>query len=123
MSRSMRDQRGPRRGRAGCPPVLEIDLVHSDILGPAVEWPPAPPTRHTARRRAATQREPDVTELTTGRAIRLLDACVDHLRTALETNHGEDDAARIEDAIVDVVRVRESLAEIVDQEVIDLTDA
>lgn len=110
----IRDQRGAERGRAGCPPVLEIDLTDNDVLEPPVEWPPAPPTRrgnaHESVRRTAT--EPDVTALTTGRAARLLDASMSHLRTALEATSDEATSARIERALADVARARDTLSEL-----------
>lgn len=103
---TIRDERRARRGRAGCPPVLEIDLVGNDVQEPPVEWPPAPPTR-------GDQLDvTDVTRLTTGRVVRLLDASVDHLRTALETNGREESGVRIERAIADIARARETLADL-----------
>jgi hypothetical protein len=99
-------QRGARRTRGGCPPVLEIDLTQTDRLGPTVEWPEGPPTRrsHTTRRADAP-----ISELTTGRAVQLLDAAVAHLRTALETTTDPEEATRIEDAIADSSRALEHL--------------
>ena len=113
MNSSTRETRGVRRTRGGCPPFLGIDLVHGDALGPAVEWPPAPPSRtgrHTTTR--TRDHELDVTELTTGRAIRMLDASVSHLRTALETNQVDGDGERIEQAIADIIRARDTLADL-----------
>lgn len=101
-----KQQRGARRTRGGCPPILEIDLTRSDRFAPPVEWPEGPPTRGTH----ATQRaDAPVSELTTGRAVRLLDAAVAHLRTALETTTDADEAARIEDAIAESSQALERL--------------
>lgn len=99
------------RARGGCPPLLEIDLTHTDTLGPQVEWPPAPPTRqdppHTAAPTGTPQQE--VARLTTARAMRLLDASVAHLRTAMETCEGDDAHARLEQAIADIAGARDTL--------------
>ena len=100
----MKQQRGARRSRGGCPPVLELDLARSDRLGPPVEWPEGPPTRRT---HATRRTDAPVSELTTGRAVRLLDAAVAHLRTALETTTDPAEATRIEDAIADASRALE----------------
>lgn len=98
-------QRTTRRTR-GCPPVLEMDLSQSDRLGPVVEWPEGPPTRHTHTTRRT---DAPVSELTTGRAVQLLDAAIAHLRTSLETSTDPSDAARYEDAIADASRALEHL--------------
>lgn len=102
----MKQQRGARRSRGGCPPVLEIDLTRSDRLEPPVEWPEGPPTRRTHASRCT---DAPVSELTTGRAVRLLDAAVAHLRTALETTTDRAEAARIEEAIAGTSRALERL--------------
>jgi len=105
---STRDGRVRTRSNAGCPPQLLIDLTHTDDLGPQVEWPPAPPTRHNGDRAASASGE-DVAHLTTGRAVHLLDAAVDHLRTALEAARDAEEGDRLERAITDVARARETL--------------
>jgi hypothetical protein len=110
---TVRDKRVEQRGgRAGCPPLLEVDLVHTDVLGPAVEWPPAPPTRRTTPE-APEAEVADVTALTTARAVRLLDASESHLRTALEASAGTDAGDRIQEAIADIARARDALATVV----------
>ena len=91
---------------AGCPPALEIDLVHSGSLAPSVEWPTAPPTRRAPSHRPA--REPDIVELTTGRAVRLLEAAMTHLGTVLESSQ-HDQAVRIGQAIATIAQVRDEL--------------
>lgn len=100
---------GTPHGR-GCPPALEIDLVHADDLGPHVDWPTGPAGRTT--RTNGSSGTSDVTALTTGRAIHLLDVVVDHLRTSLETNADPDVSAALERAIADASSARETLTEI-----------
>lgn len=108
---SMHGHRGVRRGRAGCPPMLAVDTVHTDVLGPMVEWPPAPPTRRNGH--ATVDRTPDldVGELTTQRAIHLLDASLAHLRTALETRGAELDP-RMEEAVAAIADARDTLLDL-----------
>lgn len=123
---STTSNRAGATGRAGCPPILEIDLVHHDALGPAVEWPPAPPTRglrHATARRERTNplhADPEVTQLTASRAMHLLDATVEHLRTALETSPDQDTLDTVEEAISDVERARDVLGRL---ELPDVTTA
>lgn len=106
------DREQPRRSNAGCPPALLIDLTHTEDLGPQVEWPPAPPSRHAPHDVSPTTSATpprDVADLTTGRAVHLLDATIAHLRTALEVARHDDEADRLERAISDIARARETL--------------
>lgn len=135
MSTLYSDRDTTARARAGCPPVLSADISHNDVVEPPVEWPPGPPSRargrHTSARSTdrvidvtdAVQREAvldedltneatPVAQLTAGRALRLLDAAVDHLRTVLETSTDATESARVERAISDVARATESLREV-----------
>lgn len=105
---STRDGQVRTRSNAGCPPQLLIDLTHTDDLGPQVEWPPAPPTRPDGDRPVPAPGA-DVADLTTGRAVHLLDAAVAHLRTALEAARDDEEGDRLERAINDVARARETL--------------
>lgn len=128
------------RVRAGCPPVLAADVSQNDVVDPPVEWPPGPPSRHRLRHAAthSTDRVVDVTDalprglvldedeldgdaiaedvpvaqLTAGRALRLLDAAVEHMRTVLETSTDSTASARVERAISDVARATENLRDI-----------
>ncbi len=110
---SIHDHRGSRRSNRGCPPVLEIDLTTPGPPGPGVEWPPAPPSRRRHSTRSATPTSPaSVSDLTTGRAVRLLDATVAHLRTALETTQDADTTAALEGAIGDATRAIERLTDL-----------
>lgn len=120
------------RVRAGCPPVLATDVSENDVVEPPVEWPPGPPSRHQSRHTStrSTDRVIDLTDavedvaeqdedvpvaqLTAGRALRLLDAAVDHMRTVLETSRDDSASARVERAISDVARATECLREIAD---------
>ena len=108
---SMHGHRGARRAQGGCPPMLTVDLTHTDLptdaVGTAVEWPPAPPTRRSARHRTR-RAEPDVGELTTQRAIHLLDAALAHLRTALETREPDADPT-MEEAVAAIADARDAL--------------
>lgn len=114
------------RGGAGCPPVLATDVSHNDVVEPPVEWPPAPPTRrrgaHVSARSAeqvidvtddALDGDPaadaTVAQLTAGRAVRLLDTAIEHMRTVLETSPDAATAARVERAIGDVSRAFQDL--------------
>ncbi len=106
---SIHGTRGVRRGRGGCPPMLAYEPVPTDSRGPSVEWPEGPPTR-AARHASARRTEPDVGELTTTRAIHLLDASLAHLRTALETR--EDPDPRLEDAVAELANARDTLLDI-----------
>lgn len=131
MSTVYPDRKTPR-SRAGCPPVLAADQPHNDVMEPAVEWPPAPPTRrtrHTSTRTRdrvidvtddATQVDGDrgdetVAQLTAGRAVRLLDAAIAHMRTVLETSPDESAAACVEQALDDVSRASEGLRSLLDE--------
>lgn len=122
------------RARAGCPPVLTTDVSRNDVVEPPVEWPPGPPSRHRLRTSSSLSPgrvvdvtdplphdpvlddEPDedvpVAQLTAGRAVRLLDAAVDHMRTVLETSPDSATSARVERAIGDVARATEGLRDI-----------
>lgn len=120
------------RVRAGCPPVLATDVSHNDVIEPPVEWPPGPPSRrhapHVSTRRTdrvidvtdaiqpevALDEDVPVAQLTAGRALRLLDAAVEHMRTVLETSIDGVASARVERAIADVDRATECLREIAD---------
>lgn len=109
---SMHGHRGTRRGRGGCPPMLALEPLRTDALGPAVEWPPAPPTRRAGRHATAPRTtEPDVGALTTQRAIHLLDASLAHLRTALETR-GDGVDPRMEDAVAAIADARDTLLDL-----------
>ena len=107
---SIHSTRGVRRGRAGCPPMLAYEPVPTDVLGPTVEWPSGPPTRTS--RHSSTRRTSDATvgELTTTRAIHLLDASLAHLRTALESD--DDPDPRLEDAVAELANARDTLLDI-----------
>ena len=111
-----------RRGAAGCPPVLGTDVSRNDVVDPVVEWPPAPPTRSTdgdgrvddadavpAVPPAEAHADGTVAWLAVSRGRQLLDASVDHLRTALETSPDEATAASVEAAIRDRSLVCERL--------------
>lgn len=120
------------RVRAGCPPVLAADVSHNDVVEPPVEWPPGPPSRRRARHVSTrstdrvidltdpvepeTEQDEDVpvAQLTAGRALRLLDAAVDHMRTVLETSTDVEASARVERAISDVARATECLRDVAD---------
>lgn len=107
---SIHGARGVRRGRGGCPPMLAYEPVTTDVLGPTVEWPVGPPTRTTRHSSSRRTSEPDVGELTTTRAIHLLDASLAHLRTALETR--DDPDPRLEDAVAELAHARDTLLDI-----------
>ncbi len=115
---------------------LAADHSHNDVAGPAVEWPPGPPSRargrHTSTRRTdrvidvtdavqpeavvdeLTDEDVPVAQLTAGRALRLLDAAVDHMRTVLETSTDATASARVERAISEVARATETLRDVAD---------
>ena len=109
---SIHDHRGSRRSNRGCPPALEVDLAAPRPVRAGVEWPPAPPSRrqHTSRTTNGAA-SPTVSDLTTGRAVRLLDATIAHLRTALETTDDAETAAALQAALEDTSRAVERLAD------------
>ena len=111
---STRDRREqPRRSNAGCPPALLIDLTHTEDLGPQVEWPTGPPGRHVDEP-APRATGGHVADLTTGRAVHLLDATIAHLRTALEAARDDAESERLEHAISDIASARETLGPLLD---------
>lgn len=116
--------REPQRAGAGCPSVLATDASRNDVVEPVVEWPPSPPSRDGHRGtpsvqtgpRHDTDREahPDedvVARLAAGRAVSLLEASIEHLRTVLEASDDADTAARVQRAIGEVSEASEALHE------------
>ncbi len=128
---TMHSDRPRVRAGAGCPPVLAAETPHNDVIDPPVEWPPAPPTRRRSRHASTrssdqvvdvTDRtlerdagtEATVAELSAGRAMRLLDTAIDHMRTVLETSPDEATSTHVERAIGDVSRASEALRQLTD---------
>ena len=107
---SIHSTRGVRRGRGGCPPMLAHEPVTTDVPGPPVEWPSGPPTRATRHSSSRRSAETTVGELTTTRAIHLLDASLAHLRTALEA--ADDPDPRLEGAVAELASARDTLLDI-----------
>lgn len=101
--------------QAGCPPVLAAAAAPTPgAASPDVtEWPPAPPARQQERPEPPmpdTTRviDLDATEdhadeatwlLTAHRACHLLEASIEHLRTALETSPDRETTTRLQRSI------------------------
>ncbi len=101
---STQQPHGTGRRGAGCPPALEVDLVHTTTLAPSIEWPQGP----SSRAPAPEADTPDVVDLALGRAVRLLEASMAHLGTVLAVSDS-DHALRIGQAIAEIARVRDQL--------------